>query len=106
MVAVNVRILFYVALSDVVVQVEMSLQPIEVTKEEFESVTFECLVEGTQQNSTWIRKSSHRRVGAGRLLQLHNLQQNDSDKYCCVVRVSKKFGVQHCATLNVGKCQT
>ena len=72
-------------------------------KKESDSVTFQCLVEGAQGNSTWMRKQTGQMVGDGPLLQLHNLLQNDSDMYCCVVELSRSIVMRHCGVLTVGK---
>ena len=48
-----------------------------------------------------MRKQTGQMVGDGPLLQLHNLLQNDSDMYCCVVELSRRIVMRHCGVLTV-----
>ena len=89
-----------------VINVEVVVTPVAINKNEFETVTFECTVSGTQHSSYWKRKGTDKRVGEGRFLQLRNLRQEDSDEYCCVVDISEIQMEQDCGTLGVGEYQS
>ena len=83
--------------------IEINVLPMTATKTESDSVTFECIVQGTEQNSTWIRKRTGWMVGGGKFLHLRNILLNDSDIYCCEVKVSRGIVVRSCGRLTVGK---